>query len=175
MLHLQVLILVALVHHITGFAFVPFYAPPSLMTSHYSPVAARRAPSSSSSPSRATLHMRPPSSTLSEADYEEQAKAMGMDVAQYKLVMSMREKVAEELTDHRSTGRNEDNTISVTYDGQMNPVAVKVESDEVEKATLQKELLFAWRDATEGAQMEAQKVFQRMQGEIIKEMQNMKK
>jgi DNA-binding protein YbaB len=102
---------------------------------------------------------------------EQAAKAMGMDVEEYKLAMKMREKLASALNGIKCTG--EKDGVSITFDGNIKPVDISIKEEMVSvanKEKLQSAVLHAWTDAMGKSTKQAQNSMMTMQKDIAKEM-----
>ena len=115
-----------------------------------------------------------PGATLEDEAMEAQAKQMGMNLKEYQLAMKMRERIATNLGNHRSTGTAFAGAeeVSITYDGNVKPISVTIPEKALtlSKEKLQDGILTAWTGAIGESQKAAQREFAAMQADIKKEI-----
>jgi DNA-binding protein YbaB len=112
-----------------------------------------------------------------ESQIEQASKAMGFSVKEYKLVLKMQDGLAKAVNELRVTGGSEGKGVQITMDGNSpaNHIEFKVTEDgkKLGKATLQKELVAAFKEATDAAKKGQQACIQTMNAEIAEELKIM--
>jgi len=111
-----------------------------------------------------------PPGSGSSPDAEAQAKQMGMNVKEYELAMKMRQRIADNLGSHRSSGERDG--VRMVYDGNVKLQSVDITADAIASGgvALGDSIVGAWGDAVESAKKAAQKEFMDMQNDIRKEI-----
>lgn len=111
-----------------------------------------------------------------EKEIEAAAKAMGFSTNEYKLVLRMQQSLASAVNDLRVSGGSEEKGITVAMDGNSPPGFVEVIISEdakgTGKASLEKELVAALKEATDKAKVGQQEAVQKMNAEIAEEMKS---
>jgi DNA-binding protein YbaB len=106
-----------------------------------------------------------------ESQLEATAKAMGITVKEYKLILKSQETMQKALNSLRVSGGNSA-TVMVELDGNSPPKHLKVSVTEdgkaLGKATLEKELVSALKQAGEAAKKGQADVMRQMQEDIAK-------
>ena len=110
-----------------------------------------------------------------QASIDAAAKQLGFSAAEYKLVLKMQKSLGEAVDSLRVNGGDE--SVSVTMDGNAPPKFLEVEISDggksLGKATLEKKILSALKDANEQAKKGQQAAVQKMNTDIAEEMKKM--
>jgi len=112
-----------------------------------------------------------------QAQIEQAAKAMGFTIKEYKLVLKMQDGLAKAVNALRVTGGSESKGVQVELDGNSpaNHIEFKITEDakKLGKAAFEKELVAAFKEATDAAKKGQQVAIQKMNAEIAEELKVM--